>query len=361
MKIFAFYLPQFHAIPENDKWWGEGFTEWVNVKKAQRLFKGHEQPKKPLNNNYYNLLDVNTLRWQSELLKNYNVDALCFYHYWFTGNQLLQKPAEMLLKNKDIDLPFFFSWANEPWTRTWDGGDKHVLMPQNYGNESDWIEHFNYLLPFFKDERYQKHEGKPIFLLYRSESFIECAEWISCWQIMAKEAGLEGIHFVSMLTSFKEDSRDLGFDAKVYFEPMNTIFHDMNKLDISGIIFKIKRRFKSYTNSVFKTQYVESIRNYDEIWCNLLKKDLKNNTYAGAFVDWDNSPRKGIKSLIVKNSNPEKFYKYFDLLHKKCQKNNVPYIFINAWNEWAEGTYLEPDSKHQYSYLEAIKEIMAKK
>lgn len=358
MKIYAFYLPQFHTIPENDRWWGTGFTEWVNVKKSKPLFNGHYQPRVPLNNNYYDLSNIEILEWQAQLMKDYKVNGLCFYHYWFEGKQLLQKPAEILLNNKNIDLPFLFSWANEPWTRTWDGGDKNILMPQNYGNEKEWIEHFNYLLPFFKDYRYEKHDGKPIFLLYRSSSFQDCDKWIKCWQREAINAGLKGIHFVNMLTSFKEDERNLEFNAKIYFEPMNTVFHKMNKINFTGLKFKIKKRLKSYSNDFLKTMYVESIRDYDEIWENLLKKDLSSDLYAGAFVDWDNSPRKGIKALVIQNSSPIKFHKYFDLLYKKSKEKNVPYIFINAWNEWAEGTYLEPDTRNGFSYLEAVRDTV---
>ena len=151
MKIFAFYLPQYHTIPENNTWWGEGFTEWTNVKKAKPLYYQHNQPRIPLNNNYYDLSNDNTLIWQSKLLKEYKIDGLCFYHYWFKNKKLLEKPAEKLLHNKKIDIPFFFSWANEPWTRSWDGLNKNILIDQDYGDRQDWINHFNYLKPFFKD------------------------------------------------------------------------------------------------------------------------------------------------------------------------------------------------------------------
>lgn len=359
MKVFAFYLPQFHAIQENDKWWGEGFTEWVNVKKAKPLFKGHNQPKVPLNNNYYNLLKKDTLKWQSELIKEYNVDALCFYHYWFSGHKLLEKPAEILLKNVSIDLPFFFCWANESWTRTWDGNNRDVLIAQDYGNEDNWIEHFNYLLPFFKDKRYQKHDGKPIFLLYRSFSFQRCADWIDIWNKLAKENGFDGIHFVSMQTIFEKDERNLDFNAKVYFEPMNTIGHDLNSNnEIYNIFRKIKKHFYKQLNKSFNLSFIELVYDYDSVWGKILKKNFSKNFYSGAFVDWDNTPRKKSKGLIIKNSSPEKFYYYFSKLYKKSKNQESPYIFINAWNEWAEGTYLEPDEKNQYKYLKVIKTVV---
>ncbi|WP_325086983.1 glycosyltransferase WbsX family protein [Acinetobacter johnsonii] len=359
MKIYAFYLPQFHTIAENDEWWGKGFTEWVNVKKAKPLFSDHDQPKVPLDNYYYDLSDKETLKWQSDLMKKYKVDGLCFYHYWFTGQQLLQKPAEILLENKDIDLPFLFSWANEPWTRTWDGGDKHVLMPQNYGTEKNWIDHFNYLLPFFKDSRYQKHNGKPIFLLYRSTSFIDCAEWMKCWRSLASKSGIGDIHFVSMQTIFEEDKRSIGFDAKVYFEPVNTIRYSIN-IGVNRLFNKISNKTKAMSNTLLDTNYIENSEDYDEIWSNILAKKIGEYNYSGAFVSWDNTPRKGTKGLYIKNFSTEKFKKYFDLLYSKSKENNVPYLFINAWNEWAEGTYLEPDIKNEYKCLEAIKSVVSK-
>ena len=149
MKIFAFYLPQYHTIPENDAWWGKGFTEWTNVKKATPLYHKHNQPRVPLNKNYYDLSNHKTLEWQADLLKEYKIDGLCFYHYWFKNKKLLEKPAEILLNNRKIDMPFFFSWANEPWTRSWDGQNKDILINQDHGNQADWIKHFYYLLPFF--------------------------------------------------------------------------------------------------------------------------------------------------------------------------------------------------------------------
>lgn len=361
MKIFAFYLPQFHTIPENNKWWGEGFTEWVNVKKAMPLYKNHNQPRIPLNDNYYDLLDKKTLEWQADLVNKYKIGGLCFYHYWFAGNKLLEKPAEILLSNLSIELPFFFCWANESWTRSWDGNNKDVLMGQEYGNEQNWEQHFQYLLPFFKDKRYQKEDNKPIFLLYRSFSFEKCADWIKLWNQLAIQNGFDGMHFVSMETIFEKDNRDLDFNATLYFEPMNTIGHDLqDNSQISNYPGKIKRRLLSQANKIFKTNKIKLIYSYDSIWEKILNKKIGSYVYPGAFVGWDNTPRKGTKGLIVKGSSPEKFEYYFSELYQKAKIQNTPYIFINAWNEWAEGTYLEPDVVNKYGYLEAIKNVEEK-
>ena len=178
-KIIAFYLPQYHAIPENDQWWGKGFTEWTNVKKAKPLFEGHDQPRIPLNHNYYNLLDDNTKIWQANLAKKYGVYGFCYYHYWFKGGKkLLEKPAEQMLSNKSIDLPFCFCWANENWTRNWDGGNREIMVEQDYGNKDDWECHFQYLLQFFKDKRYITVDGKPLFIIYKPDLIIDIYEMV---------------------------------------------------------------------------------------------------------------------------------------------------------------------------------------
>ena len=194
MKVFAFFLPQFHTIPENDEWWGEGFTEWVRVKEAKPLFRGHIQPLHPLNDRYYNLLDKGTIEWQTSLLKNYHVDGMIYYHYYFNGKLLLEKPAENLLRWKDIEQPFFFCWANHPWRKTWEGSTE-LLMPMEYGGEEDWERHFQYLLPFFKDERYEKDNNKPLFMLFITD-FPEKHEMIQDFDKRCMDEGFAGIAII---------------------------------------------------------------------------------------------------------------------------------------------------------------------
>ncbi|MFI3311664.1 glycoside hydrolase family 99-like domain-containing protein [Ewingella allii] len=358
MKTLAYYLPQFHEVEENNNWWGKGFTEWTNVKKAKPLFKNHYQPRVPLNKNYYNLLDKDTLIWQADIAKKHHVDGFCFYHYWFNGRQLLEKPAQILLQNKDIDLPFIFSWANEPWTRSWDGSHRDVIMPQEYGDEKDWLEHFNYLKPFFEDARYIKHNGKPIFLIYRSASFDRCEEWIAYWRKLASETSFKDIHFVSTLTSFKRDERVLDFDASVNFEPMCTFEHFTG--NVRPFIRKVLGRIRREANQKLNCCYVEQKLSYQFIWNQILKKEFNSTCYSGAFVDWDNSPRKKTKSLVMIGSTPAVFKENFDKLYLKSKSSGVPYLFVNAWNEWAEGTYLEPDEHNGYQYLEAIRDVVEK-
>ena len=358
-KIIAFYLPQFHTFPENDAWWGKGFTDWVNVKKAQPLFKGHEQPRIPLNNNYYDLKKVETLRWQANLANQFGVYGMCFYHYWFNGKLLLEKPAEMLLENKDIPMRFCFSWANEPWARTWDGKAHEVLMPQAYGDEKDWIKHFNYLLPFFKDARYIKEEGCPMFVIYKSSS-IECAkEMMELWDKLAKEAGFKGMHFVNTLRGIHDEKRPLPFKANVEFEPARTNFQQ----PVIALNYKrIRRRFLAIINKCLGTKFLlNKPFEFQEVAKRSLKLVSPVGTYAGAFVGWDNTARRGLSSTIVLPPTKEQFKTFLKAKMKINEDTyHTQYIFVNAWNEWAEGTVLEPDMKHQNEYLEAIKEITNK-
>lgn len=351
-KVIAFYLPQFHETPENNKWWGQGFTEWTNTKKSKPLFEGHNQPREPLDDNYYCLLDASAQEWQAELAKKYGVYGFCYYHYWFNGKMLIEKPMENMLKNPKVDLPFCISWANEPWTKTWTGREKEVLMPQKYGDEKDWEKHLQYLIPFFRDERYIKKDNKPIMLLYRTSSITRCSEMITYWNNRLIEEGFDGIYIIETLTGHQKQSCLENSDAQVEMEPMHTIRHHL-PIWKQGLRFITKILNKKGINVYDKMSY-------DLIWNNVLNKKRDNNkkTYLGAFADWDNSARWGRKAMIITGANPDNFKKYFEKQYKKSIECDSEYIFFNAWNEWGEGTYLEPDKKFKYGYLEKISEVL---
>lgn len=376
MKIIAFYLPQFHNIPENDEWWGDGFTEWVNVKKAMPLFDGHVQPKEPLNDNYYNLLDDNVKIWQAKIAKEYGVYGFCYYHYWFNGKLLLEKPMEQMLNNKEIDIPFCISWANEPWTKAW-VNEKKVLIPQSYGGVNEWKEHFDYLLPFFKDERYIKVDNKPLMVIYRAE-VIDCLnEMLDYWNNLAKEAGLDGLSYAYQNMAFdlipnKDDSR---FDYNIEFEP-SYAWYDLNST--TGIkstkFWKILRQCKNLFYTKFEkitgydlTRKLEKEENliltsYQEAWDKILERvPSSKKNIPGAFVAWDNTPRKKYRGQVYYGSTPELFEKNLEKQIKRARNvYKKDMIFMYAWNEWAEGGYLEPDKEHGYGYLEAIKNALKK-
>ena len=373
MKIIAFYLPQFHTFPENDKWWGKGFTEWTNTKKAKPLFKGHNQPRTPLNNNYYDLTQDEIKIWQSNLAKEYGVYGFCYYHYWFKdGKKLMEKPLEQMLKNKDIDMPFCLSWANEPWTRRWDGNENEVIMPQEYGDKKEWEEHFNYLYDFFIDERYIKINNQPIFIIYKPELIPNINDMLDYWNELAKKRGLEQIKFIYQYPQFyyMEDKDDSRFSYGIQFEPIFSsgdmqykTFKGINKLKYlmknTDILF---RKISHKTRKILRLK-IPNIYSYDKVWKRILKAKPKNEKMIlGAFVDWDNTARRGENATCYKGANPEKFKQYMKQLVLKEQKEyHKDIIFINAWNEWAEGAYLEPDEKNGYKYLEGIKESINNK
>lgn len=367
MKLIAFYLPQFHEIEENNQWWGKGFTEWHNVKKAKPLFKGHNQPRVPLNKNYYDLSETNSLEQQQRLLEKYNIYGLCFYHYWFKdGKKLLEKPAELLLQNANINMNFCFSWANEPWTRTWDGKSGEIIMPQEYGAEKEWQAHFEYLLPFFKDKRYIKVEGKPVFLLYKSSDIPQLEKKLAFWQLLAKKNGLPGVYLINTLRtkddiskvqSFNQDT----FSAHVEFEPRYSLLNAPKMYKLKK--YSYKRTRKTLDKFIKIKKPINLADNYDKIvQLSLSKKKLENvNTIPGAFVEWDNTPRVGKNGSYIKGFTIEKFKEYMNLkIEKGITEYKSPFLFINAWNEWAEGTYLEPDEKYGYSKLEILKELSEK-
>lgn len=374
-KIIAFYLPQFHAIPENDEWWGKDFTEWVNVKKAKPLFEGHNQPRVPLNNNYYNLLNRDTMKWQIDLAKKYGVYGFCFYHYWFDGHMLLEKPMEMMLKDSELNIPFCISWANENWTNAWKAdGDVKTLIQQTYGKKDEWVRHFNYLLPFFKDKNYILEDNKPFFIIYRPEIIPCLNEMLDCWNDLAKKNGFAGMTFAYQQLSFhvseyRDESR---FDYNIEYQPGYARYdlrmnQDSNKKRaafllrsfIRNIILKIDKLTGTNINSRFSSKKL-SFEDYDKL-CNeiIARRPDSDKAIPGMFVGWDNTPRRGNGGTVCLGSSPEKFEYY---LKKQLYNTKYNYkkdkLFIFAWNEWAEGGYLEPDERNRYGYLEAIRNAL---
>lgn len=370
MKIIAFYLPQFHNIPENDEWWGDGFTEWVNVKKAKPIFDGHNQPRVPLNHNYYNLLDDDVKIWQADLAKKYGVYGFCYYHYWFDGKLLLEKPMEQMLENKKVDIPFCICWANEPWTRAWVGETK-TLIPQKYGSKKEWKEHFDYLLPFFKDPRYILDEGKPLVVIYRPEIIDVLNDMLDYWNELAKNAGFEGLKFayqsVGMDELPKNKRNDSRFDYDIEFQPAYA-FTKLNKNTLP-VLRKIKKVVSDFVEkrTGLTLRFIGSGKvaalnrvDYDKAWETILNTTPESIiNVPGAFVDWDNTPRHGERGRVYIGKTPEKFEKYLsEQIRRAKNVYHKDMIFMYAWNEWAEGGYLEPDQTSGYAYLEAIKKAL---
>ncbi len=353
-KIIAFYLPQYHEIEENDKWWGKGFTEWTNVKSAKTIFKGHYQPKIPYNENYYDLSKPETMIYQAKLAKEYGVDGFCFYHYWFEGKKLLEKPAEILLAHPEINLSFCFSWANETWSRRWNGEEKKILIKQKYGGKEDWERHLQYLLPFWADDRYIRIDGCPVMLLYRTSEIEQYDEMIAYWKKRIREEGFKDIYIIETLNSIQKKGCANESSALVEFEPMYTIYGKMN-------YFIRLYRYMFNHLKLYKLGFRDYL-SYDKIWKKIIIRNAKSNKkrFLGAFPSWDNTARKGKAGLVIKNSNPQKFQNYFAIQYKKSMELGNEFIFVNAWNEWGEGAYLEPDNKYEFQMLEAIKAVKEK-
>ncbi|MGH8177580.1 MAG: glycosyltransferase WbsX family protein [Steroidobacter sp.] len=358
-KILAFVLPQFHTIPENDAWWGEGFTEWTNVRKARPLFRNHLQPRVPAVSRYYNLLDPATQDWQAALAREHGIYGFCYYHYWFAGKRLLEKPVELLLQRGKPDFPFCLAWANEPWTRAWDGGDREVLMPQDYADENDWEQHFAYLLQIFRDPRYIRVDGRPMLLIYRSAS-IDCAEpMLRLWRRLAERAGLPGLHIVSMRTAFPPDTRSALFDAFAEFEPVRT-FRERKPFWLR----KRERWIRQYRRARLRlfgsVSGAPHSYHYSGLWGMIEKRKLPERTYPGAFVDWDNTPRRGLeRGIVMRKFKARAFEKGVRTQLRKALEAGAQFVFINAWNEWAEGAYMEPDEARGTFFLDTVRVAVA--
>lgn len=354
MKVLAYYLPQYHQIKENDEWWGEGYTEWTAVKNAKPLFKKHIQPKVPLNNNYYNLCDNNkTWKWQAQLAKKYNVYGFAIYHYWSNGNKLLEKPCENFLKDKSIDINYCFVWANHSWTRTWYSKQDEILWPQSYNKDNDIENHFNYLKDFFLDERYIKIDNKPIFVIYNSVSIPNIKELISCWNKEAIKLGFAGVYIISGLNNTDIDYRKDLFNAYCFAEPGFTVTH--NNPVLVRIFNKLRRKIvKNKTKDTYfvNTRYIYS--KFNKSFKNM-EKVLQIKIYKSCFANWDNTPRRKEKGLVYTHYSPKRFGRVLSHIKKKYFHDE--FIFINAWNEWGEGCYLEPDSITKYAFLEKIRKV----
>ena len=367
INVIAFYLPQFHTIPENDDAYGKGFTEWTNVKKAKPLFEGHRQPRVPLNDNYYCLLDNGkTMKEQAKLAQDNGVFGFCYYHYYFkNGKKLLEKPLEEMLENKEIDIPFCMCWANENWSKRWDGGNNEVIVEQNYDDLEGIEEHVKYLSKFLADPRYITVNGAPLLLIYKPDLIPNVKQYVFRIRECFKKNGFDKVFIASQFPTYYLNKKHLEiFDYYVQFEPMFTDYRVkqaahpfrqfLKRLAIKLHLYKtIKKAQKKPTPLTHMS--------YDEKWQNNLSFKVNDKRLiAGAFADWDNTARNK-NGTVYDGVSVEKFASYFDALTQKVKKEySLPLIFINAWNEWAEGTYLEPDTDHEYGYLKAIKHAIEK-
>lgn len=351
-KILAVYLPQFYENEDNNLWWGKGFTDWETVKSAEKYFQGHNEPRIPLGRVYYDLSKKETMQEQARLAKKYGIGGFCFYHYYFKeGKRTLELPAENLLRWKDIDMPFCFNWASESWIRSWSRmsgnvwAEKYenagietangVLVQQDYGSYPDWVRHFEYLLPFLRDDRYIKQDGKPVFVFYSPNDIKPLKEMTECWRKLAVLSGLPGLYLIGAHLNAPNGC----LDAALIYEPRNSI---------------------NILNNLGKVEIKNGVRcfGYQETWETLLESEpfFGYKTYFCGISGYDDTPRRGQSGESLIHVSAGIFRSNLVKLLQKSVRHGNEYLFINAWNEWGEGMYLEPDEEEGYAYLEAIRD-----
>ncbi|AGW15253.1 glycoside hydrolase family 99-like domain-containing protein [Megalodesulfovibrio gigas] len=348
VKAIAYYLPQFHPIPENDAWWGEGFTEWTNVYRARPLFPGHVQPDFPGELGEYDLRDPDVMRRQIALARHHGLHGFCFHYYWFCGKRLLEHPLEQLLADPSLDVPFCLNWANESWSRRWDGSSE-VLMPQAHSPEDDAAV-MRDLLRYFNDPRYIRIDGRPLFLLYRPALLPDVRATLDRWRAVCAAEGAAAPFFVMVQSFGMHDPRPYGFDAAAQFPPHlgHTPFGYARTRPV-GLT-------PEFSGRVFP--YAELAR------VTLAGLDAPYPTFPCVCPGWDNTPRRGTAATVFLNATPRR---YTDWLTAACGHamqafdETRRFVFINAWNEWAEGAHLEPNLAHGHAFLNATTRVLARR
>lgn len=348
-RVIAFYLPQYHPTKENNEWWGSGFTEWTNVALSRPLFKGHEQPQIPGELGFYDLRLEQTKIDQAKLAKEYGVEGFIYWHYWLGDDKiLLDTPYIDTLKSGKPDFPFCLAWANHSWKGVFFGSDK-MLVEQKYSGKDDYEKHFYYVLEAFKDKRYIRVDGKPLFYIYHPTEIPNCKEFVALWQMLAIKEGLHGIHFIGEGIKVK-DKNKYGLDGVSYTNHRKIASHNALSIKNKYLRYITWRLIKKKGLQVF--EYADAMKYF------LNDKVTPENVYPSIVPNWDTTPRLGKKAVILKNSTPELFQQHVrevlqSVAHKKKEHNIV---FVKSWNEWAEGNYLEPSWKYGKAYLEVLKE-----
>jgi hypothetical protein len=334
IRVIAFYLPQFHPIPENDQWWGKGFTEWTNVAKAVPLFDGHYQPHVPADLGFYDLRVPETRAQQAELAAQYGIDAFCYYHYWFAGRRLIERPFNEVLASGEPDFPFCLCWANQSWTGIWHGAPDRMLIKQAYPGLEDHKRHFDWLLTAFADRRYVTVRDRPIFLVYAAQDIPDLHSVIRYWRERSLAAGLPGIHLVAV-RHYPSDwnPHKEGFDASVTM-----------------------RIPPPYPPGAFGKKLV--VLQHSEVVDSLVASDEAGlNDYPSVGPGWDNTPRSTTRGIVLHGSHPDLFRRNLrqGVVRVMRLDPDERFIFIKAWNEWAEGNHLEPDLRFGHAWLEAVR------
>ena len=351
VRAIAFYLPQFHPIPENDEWWGRGFTEWTNVAKAKPLFRGHYQPHVPTDLGFYDLRCSETRAAQAELAGEYGIEGFCYWHYWFAGKRLLERPFEEVLQTGHPNFPFCLGWANETWSGIWHGAPNRILMEQTYPGMSDHEEHFRYLLKAFSDRRYIQVAGKPMLVIYKPLKLPESKRVFEYWRELAHRAGLKGLYIVGVLSGDElPDLEKHGMDA--------VTFSNQGKI-MKAASATISYRLSSALRRALNRNCPQHVYRYADAIKHLIEEVPLSVPYHPTVIpNWDNTPRSGERGLVLHGSTPELFRQH---LRQALQKvadvtADTRILFLKSWNEWAEGNHFEPDLHSGKRYLEVLKD-----
>jgi hypothetical protein len=351
VRTIAFYLPQFHPIPENNEWWGRGFTEWTNVAKAKPLFRGHYQPHVPADLGFYDLRVPETRHAQSELARQYGIEGFCYWHYWFgNGRRILERPFQEVLDSGEPDFPFCLGWANQTWTGIWHGAPNRVLVEQLYPGPSDHERHFYAMLRAFQDPRYIRVDGRPLFVIYAPTELPEPAAFLNLWTSLAQREGLPGFFFVA----HGSEMPGIGFDAFVH----NLPFTSMQPRGLGQLARVANFALRKTTGKTLRDvglQRGPTVRRYADFVSVYAQSPLRPKELPLLIPNWDNTPRSGRRGVVLGGATPELFEQMCVATRTKLKTASQPIVFVKAWNEWAEGNHLEPDLKFGLQFLEAMR------
>lgn len=356
LKIIAYYLPQFHPIPENDKWWGKGFTEWTNVGKAKPLFRGHYQPRVPADLGYYDLRLPIVREQQAELAKEAGINGFCYWHYWFgNGKQLLNDIFDDVLETGKPDFPFCLGWANHSWyAKNWNSngvkGNDKLLIEQQYLGVDDFQEHFNYALKAFKDKRYILKDGKPVFLIFDPTSLPH--EFIDYWNQLAIASGFSnGIYFVATVNNMTNELISKNFNAYTFERKANYYYSREKK-------WKLFFQAKGFFNKMILSRPILTLKYKNASQYFVDEVDNQENVIPTIIPNWDHTPRSGMNGLLFVDSNPELFKVHVKQVVNLVKQKDNKLIFLRSWNEWGEGNYMEPDLKFGKGYINALRDAI---
>ncbi len=365
-RLLAFYLPQFHPIPENDRWWGTGFTEWTNVAKAKPLYRGHDQPRLPADLGFYDLRVAETREAQAAMARGCGVEGFCYWHYWFgDGRRIIERPFDEVLRSGKPDFPFCLAWANESWSGIWHGSPNTLLIEQRYPGPEDEEAHFNLVLPAFHDHRYVRVDGKPVFVVYNPHELPSTERFIDHWRRLAQRVGLPGLYFVAISNVHREgidryrDPLLAPFDAITPLVPQEYP-ENLSQARWARLWRRVRHRDFGYKLNQLTGQRLRRPVRYD--YADVVRAALEDMPEGRRWLpcvipNWDNTPRSAHRGMVFEHSTPELFGRYLDKALKKVSHHppQEALVFLKAWNEWAEGNYVEPDHRFGHAYLDVIR------